>query len=108
MYLQPPETKQAQCSCGWEHLVGKGIQEGFVGVMKSRYGFITKDFPRGGRPTGVYFSHSNLRGCSFEQLSIGDRVHFVVGQNDRGCVAEQIDVVEKTPFSVSQVFHVLV
>lgn len=85
-------------------MVGKGIQAGFVGVlMKGRYGFITKDFPRDRKPTGIYFNDSHLRGYPFEQLSIGDRVYFVVGQNDRGCVAEQIDVVGKTPIAVTQV-----
>lgn len=97
--LQPPETKQAQCRCGWEDFVGKGIQEGFVGVLnKARYGFITKERPRERNPTGVYFRESHLRGYPFEQLQIGDRVHFKVGQNDKGCVAEQIDVQGKDPF----------
>ena len=72
--------------------------------MEGRYGFITKDLPRERKPTGIYFNHSNLKGFPFEQLTIGDRVHFVVGQNDKGCVAEQIDVQGKTRFPVSQVF----
>ena len=32
------------------------------------------------------------------QLNIGDRVHFVVGQNEKSCVAQQIDVQGKTQF----------
>lgn len=105
LYLQPPETKQAQCRCGWEHLIGQ-IQEGFVAalIMKGRYGFITKDLSRDRKARGIYFNDSHLRGFSFEQLRIGDRVYFLVGQNDRSCVAQQIDVVGKTPIPVTQVF----
>lgn len=58
------------------------------------YGFITKDFPRERNPTGIYFHESELKGYSIMRLNIGDRVHFVVGQNDKGCVAQRIDVVE--------------
>lgn len=73
-------------------------------MLKGRYGFITRDFPRDRNPTGIYFHGSQLRGYPFEQLSIGDRVYFVVGKNEKGCVAQQIDVVEKTPIAVTQVF----
>ena len=73
-------------------------------MLKGRYGFITRDFPRDPNPTGIYFHGSQLRGYPFEQLSIGDRVYFVVGKNEKGCVAQQIDVVEKTPIAVTQVF----
>lgn len=72
--------------------------------MKGRYGFITKDLSRDRKATGIYFNDSHLRGFSFEQLRIGDRVYFLVGQNDRSCVAQQIDVVGKTPIAVTQVF----
>ena len=84
-------------------MVGQ-LQCGFVGMLKGRYGFITKDFPRERNPTGIYFDDSHLRGFSFEQLRIGDRVYFVVGQNDRGCVAQQIDVVGQHQIAVTQVF----
>ena len=99
---QPCETKQVKCTCGWEHLVGKGIQEGFVGKVERHYGFITKDYPRGRSPTGIYFNESELKGYPIMQLSVGDRVHFLVGQNDKGCVAQQIDVQGKNQF-VTQV-----
>lgn len=77
-------------------------------MLKGCYGFITKDFPRERNPKGIYFNDSNLRGYPFEQLSIGDRVHFVVDQNDRGCVAQQIDVVGKHPMAATQVFNLVV
>lgn len=106
--LQLPESKTVQCRCGWEDRIDKGIQEGFIGFLKpgGRYGFITKTYARERNPTGIYFNESHLRGYSFRQLQFGDRVHFVVGQNDKGgCVAEQIDVLrEKNQFpAVSQV-----
>ena len=72
--------------------------------MKGRFGFITKDLSRDRKARGIYFNDSHLRGFSFEQLRIGDRVYFLVGQNDRSCVAQQIDVVGKTPIAVTQVF----
>jgi len=98
LYIKPCETKQVKCTCGWEHLVGKGIQEGFVGKVERHYGFITKDYPRGRSPTGIYFNESELKGYPIMQLSVGDRVHFLVGQNDKGCVAQQIDVQGKNQF----------
>lgn len=100
LFIELPETKQVQCKCGWEDSVGKGIQEGFVGVLfrESGYGFITKDFPRDRKPTGCYFHETELQGYPIMQLNIGDRVHFVVGQNDKGCVAQKIDVQGKTQF----------
>lgn len=97
LYIKPPEAKQVQCTCGWEDLVGKGIQEGYIGVLKETLGFITKDIPRERNPTGVFFHQSDLKGCTIRQLSLGDRVHFRVEQNDRGCVAKQIEVWGKTP-----------
>lgn len=107
LFIKLPESKTVQCRCGWEDRVGKGIQEGFIGFLKrgGHYGFITKTYSRERNPTGIYFNESHLRGYSFGQLQFGDRVHFVVGQNDKGgCVAEQIDVLpEKSPFpAVSQ------
>ena len=101
---QPPETK-VTCSCGWEEFVGKGIQEGYIGKVQGRYGFITKDYPRGRSPTGIYFQESELKGYSIRQLNIGDRVHFVVGQNDKGCIAQQIDVQGNNQFVPQVRFH---
>lgn len=105
LFQQPPETKQCQCRCGFEDFVGKGIQEGFVGVLKKDlgYGFITKDYPTERNVSRLFFHESELKGYSIMQLNIGDRVHFFVSQNDKGCVAQRIDVLSgKAPF-VSQV-----
>ena len=98
---QPPETTKTKCNCGWEDRIGKGIQEGFIGVLKPgpRYGFITKECVRGRNATGVYFHESQLIGYPFTELIIGDKVHFVVDQNDKGgCIAKQIYVVGKPSF----------
>ena len=67
------------------------------------YGFISKEFPTGWNPTGIYFHESELKGYSIMQLEIGDRVHFVVSQNEKGCVAQQVDVLQEKPPFVSQV-----
>ena len=98
---QPPETTKTKYNCGWEDRIGKGIQEGFIGVLKAgpRYGFITKECVRGRNATGVYFHESQLIGYPFTELIIGDKVHFVVDQNDKGgCIAKQIYVVGKPSF----------
>lgn len=98
-----------QCHCGWEDAVGEGIQEGFVGVLKRRFGFITKEYPREPNPKGIYFRELDLKDYSIAQLNIGDRVHFVVNQNDKGCVAQQIDVLRVKAIlmtlCLSNVFH---
>lgn len=106
LFFSKPPEEQVKCKCGWEDLVGKGIQEGFVGKVREHYGFITKDYPTERNPTGIYFNKSELRGSSIIQLEIGDRVHFVVGQNERGCVAQKIDVQGKTQFVPQVTFSV--
>ena len=67
------------------------------------YGFISKAFPIERNPTGIYFHESELKSYSIMQLNIGDRVHFVVSQNEKGCVAQQVDVLQGKPQFVSQV-----
>ena len=79
--------------CGWEEFIDQGIQEGFVAILKEGYGFISKYFPTEKHPTGIFFHKSDLRGSLITQLKVGDRVHFVVGQNSKGgCVAKKIEV----------------
>ena len=106
-FEQHPEAKQVQCKCGWEDAVGKGIQEGYIGVLKEQFGFITQDFPRERNPRGIFFHQSDLKGCSIRQLNIGDRVHFRVEQSDKGCVAKQIDVLTPVVQAVRQVILAL-
>ena len=94
--------------CGWEEFVDKGIQEGFVAKLKKDYGFISKDFPTEKHPTGIYFCKSDLRGTSITQLNVGDRVHFVVGQNSKGgCVAKKIEVQGQHQFAPQVIFFVI-
>ena len=103
---QPPEKTKTKCNCGWEDRIGKGKQEGFIGVLIAGYGFITKEYVRGRNATGVYFHKSQLINYPFTKLKIGGKVHFVVDQNDEGCIAKQINVVEKPslPTGPQQVF----
>lgn len=83
---QPPETTKTKCNCGWENRIGKGIQEGFIGVLRAgpRYGFITRERVIGRKATGIYFHESQFVGYPVTELIIGDKVHFVVDQNDKG------------------------
>ena len=89
---QPSDRKEFQCRCGWEDKIGRGVQRGFVGTLKAEegYGFITRVFPRERNPTGIYFHKSELKDKSIMQINIGDRVRFLVGQNDKGCIAQDI------------------
>ena len=99
---QPTVKEEFQCRCGWEDKIGRGVQRGFVGVVKAKegYGFITRVFPRERNPTGIYFHKSELKEMSIMQIKIGDRVCFLVGQNDKGCIAQHICLL------VPQVTHV--
>lgn len=108
-FLQPPdhESKQVKCRCGWEDSFNKGIQEGFVGKIlpQKHCGFITRDYPTERNPTGIYFNESELRGTSITHLNVGDRVHFVVGQNDEGgCVARKVDVQGQNQFAPQRAY----
>ena len=53
---------------------------GWIQTLKSGYGFIVPD--QGGQ--NMFFFHEDLNGNDFLELKVGDRVQFVVGQNDRG------------------------
>lgn len=96
--MQSPESKKASVSYAWKP---EGIQEGYVAKLdiNRNFGFInilTKD-PlseswRNPYPKNIFFHESELRGYPFNQLVIGDRVHFVVGQNEKGYLAQQIGV----------------
>src|SRR5690348_8824144 len=57
---------------------GGGI--GTIQALKSGYGFIVPD--QGG--PNMFFFHEDVLGSDFLELKIGDRVQYVLGQNDRG------------------------
>lgn len=91
--------------CAWEEFVGKGIQEGYVATLKEGYGFISKDFPTAKHPNGIFFHKSDLIGTLITQLKVGDRVHFVVGQNSKGgYVAKNIEVQGPHQFAPQVIF----
>ena len=91
--------------CAWEEFVGKGIQEGYVATLKEGYGFISKDFPTAKHSNGIFFHKSDLIGTLITQLKVGDRVLFVVGQNNKGgCVAKNIEVQGPHQFAPQVIF----
>jgi cold shock CspA family protein len=59
---------------------------GWIQTLKSGYGFIVPD--QGG--PNMFFFHEDVSGGDFLELKVGDRVGFVVGQNDRGPCAKEV------------------
>ena len=55
-------------------------------TLKSGYGFIVPD--QGG--PNMFFFHEDVNGSDFLELKIGDRVQYVLGQNDRGACAKEV------------------
>jgi len=58
---------------------------GWIQTLKSGYGFIVPD--QGG--PNMFFFHEDVSG-DFLELKVGDRVQFVIGQNDRGPCAKDV------------------
>jgi cold shock CspA family protein len=63
---------------------------GWIQTLKSGYGFIVPD--QGG--PNMFFFHEDVVGIDFLELKVGDRVQYVVGQNDRGACAKDVRRVE--------------
>lgn len=59
---------------------------GWIQSLKSGYGFIVPD--QGG--ANMFFFHEDVESGDFLELKIGDRVQYVVGQNDRGPCAKEV------------------
>ncbi len=59
---------------------------GWIQTLKSGYGFIVPD--QGG--PNMFFFHEDVTSGDFLELKIGDRVQYVVGQNDRGPCAKEV------------------
>ncbi len=59
---------------------------GSIQALKSGYGFIA---PEQGGPN-MFFFHEDVIGADFLDLKVGDRVQFVLGQNDRGACAKEV------------------
>lgn len=65
---------------------GNGGGTGTVQALKNGYGFIAAD--QGG--PNMFFFHEDVLGSDFLELKIGDRVQYVLGQNDRGACAKEV------------------
>jgi len=59
---------------------------GWIQTLKNGYGFIAPD--QGG--PNLFFFHEDVCDGDFLDLKVGDRVHFVVGQNERGPCAKEV------------------
>jgi len=59
---------------------------GWIRTLKSGYGFIVPD--EGG--PDLFFFHEDVSDGDFLELKSGDRVRFVIGQNDRGPCAKEV------------------
>lgn len=70
------------------------VLTGTIKVIKDSYGFILA--PDG---TDVFFFCQDLTNRELSELSQGDTVTFVIGQNSRGSCARRVTVVENVPSS---------
>jgi cold shock CspA family protein len=59
---------------------------GWIQTLKSGYGFIVPD--QGG--PNMFFFHEDVIGSDFLELKVGDRVQYIIGQNDRGPCAKDV------------------
>jgi cold shock CspA family protein len=66
--------------------VNGASSSGWIQTLKSGYGFIVPD--QGG--PNMFFFHEDVSGGDFLELKIGDRVQYVIGQNDRGPCAKDV------------------
>ena len=64
----------------------RAVQRGRLQNLKEGYGFITPE--NGGN--NVFFHWSEIRNKDFNDLSIGDEVEFMLGENDRGPIATAV------------------
>jgi cold shock CspA family protein len=69
------------------------VAMGWIQALKNGYGFIAPD--QGG--PNMFFFHEDVIGIDFLDLKAGDRVQYVVGQNDRGSCAKEVRRVTATP-----------
>ncbi len=63
-----------------------GDLTGSIQALKNGYGFIVPD--QGG--PNMFFFHEDVVGIDFLDLKVGDRMQYVIGQNDRGACAKQV------------------
>ena len=72
------------------------IKEGFISLLRNKYGFISKDYPASCH-RGLYFNDLQLKNFPFKWLEVGEKLHFQVGQNERSCIAKEIFVIRQQP-----------
>jgi cold shock CspA family protein len=72
-----------------------GVDTGSIQSLKNGYGFIAPD--RAG--PNMFFFHLDVLDIDFLDLKVGDRVQYVIGQNDRGPCAKQV---RRLPMGVVQ------
>ncbi len=65
---------------------GASASTGWIQTLKNGYGFIVPD--QGG--SNMFFFHEDVFDVDFLDLKTGDRVQYVVGQNDRGVCAKEV------------------
>ena len=65
---------------------GLAVATGWIQALKNGYGFIA---PEQGGPN-MFFFHEDVQGADFLELKVGDRVQYVLGQNDRGTCAKEV------------------
>jgi cold shock CspA family protein len=69
------------------------VSTGWIQALKNGYGFIAPD--QGG--PNMFFFHEDVIDIDFLDLKAGDRVQYVIGQNDRGTCAKEVRRVAATP-----------
>jgi cold shock CspA family protein len=62
--------------------------DGTIKVLKDGYGFIE---PASGEPN-MFFFHASVTNADFNELILGSRVRYAIGQNDRGACAVAVEV----------------
>jgi cold shock CspA family protein len=62
------------------------VLTGTIQALKSGYGFIAPD--QGG--PNMFFFHEDVAGADFLDLKAGERVQYILGQNDRGACAKEV------------------
>ena len=69
------------------------ISTGTLWTLKNGYGFIA---PEKGGPN-MFFFHGDVVEVDFLDLRLGEKVQFVIGQNDRGLCAKEVRPLRPAP-----------
>jgi cold shock CspA family protein len=69
------------------------VETGVIHTLKNGFGFIASDRPG----PNMFFFHLEVLEVDFLDLKVGDRVEYVIGQNDRGPCAKQVRRLAASP-----------